>query len=505
MTTPSFRLCCTAVVSACLGIVFASPKVVRAQEVVRTAPEPEWPSSPAVPAGDANFDAAIGGAELRGHVQAFSSDLLAGRPMGSDESLVAAQYAARSFEAMGVQPGGEDGTYFQRIDLFRQNFTGPSELHLVATNGDEETLYYGEGFTFDSAAAALATEDLKCVLVTEEEEVPAEADASVALVFQTSAGKAARWLRNAGHSRGAGFGLVIVPRENSELGERSTKRSAPLRPAVSSKGGIVAKMKGPWGGRAYQGDLATVRFVPVATSEKRFDVNVIGIVPGVGTEEQPGLKDEVVLLSAHRDHIGLYRQRGEEPLPEDVIMNGADDDASGCAVVMEIAEAFAQGSPPARTLAVVLVTGEEVGMVGSGFWAKNPTLDPKSVVCALNFEMLGRPDPLTDGPGNIWLTGYERSDLGPKLREHGVQVTPDVRPKQNFFKRSDNVSFARIGIVSQTLSSFGGHGDYHKASDEWDTLDYEHMESAAAIGLASVLDLVSGAWKPKWNEGEPKL
>ena len=424
--------------------------------------------------------------------------------MGSDESLVAAQYAARAFEAMGVQPGAKDGTYFQRIDLFRQVFSGPSELHLVATNGDVETLHYGEGFTFDSAAAALETGDLTCVLVAEEEDVPAEADSSVALVFQTSAGKATRWLRAAGHNRGAGFGLVIVPRRQSELGERSTKRSGPLRPAVSSKGGIVAKMKGPWGARAYNGELATVRFVPVATSETAFDVNVIGLVPGAGTEAHPGLKDEVVMLSAHRDHIEFSPPRSGA-LPDDVIMNGADDDASGCAVVMEIAEAFTQGAPPARTLAVVLVTGEEKGFVGSGFWASEPTIAPESVVCALNFEMLGRPDPLTDGPGNIWLTGYERSDLGPKLREHGVQVTPDVRPTQNFFKRSDNVSYAKIGIVSQTLSSYGGHRDYHQASDEWDTLDYEHMEAAAAISLAAVRDLVSGAWKPEWKTGEPKF
>jgi hypothetical protein len=463
-----------------------------------------WPSSPSVPEGDATLDVAIGPAELRAHVQALSHDLLAGRPMGSDESLVAAQYAARSLEAMGVKPGAEDGTYFQRIDLFRQVFNGPSELHLVATNGDEETVYYGEGFTFDSAAAALATETLQCVLVAEEEDVPAEADPSVALVFQTSAGRATRWLRNAGHNRGAGFGMVIVPRKESEAGERATKTTARLKPATSSRGGIYAKMKGAWSTRAYAGELSTVRFVPNASVEKSIDVNVLGVVPGVGTEGNPGLRDEVVMLSAHRDHI-VYRHRGGGPLPEDVIMNGADDDASGCAVVMEIAEAFAQGEAPARTLLVALVTGEEGGMIGSGYWAGSPSVAPESVACALNFEMLGRPDPLTDGPGNIWLTGDERSDLGPMLREHGVKVTPDVRPSQNFFVRSDNVSFAKVGIVSQTLSSFGGHKDYHRASDEWDTLDYDHMEGAAALCLAAVRDLASGSWKPKWNDGEPKF
>ncbi|QDV07766.1 Aminopeptidase S [Planctomycetes bacterium Poly30] len=481
----------------------SAPEAIEVE--IRAAPADEWPTSPAIPPGDDTVDAAIAGAELRGHVKALSDDSLQGRPMGSDESLVAARYVAQKLEAMGFQPGASDGTFFQRIDLFKLNYTAPSELQVVAKNGDRAILYYGGEFTFDSFSAAMGTEDLRCVYVEDEEDLPAAADPGVALIFQTSSGKARRWLRDAGFANGAGFGMVLYPREDGKVGEKSVKAPGRLSPVASAKGGIAGRIDGPWGNRAYAGELETVRFVPNAEIERRFDVNVVGFLPGAGTEENPDLKNEVVMLTAHRDHIGLARVRPGQEVPDDIIMNGADDDASGCSVVLEVAEALASGERPARTVMVVIVTGEEVGMVGSGYWADSPTVDPASVICALNFEMLGRPDPMTEGSGNIWLTGDERSSLGPVLREHGVQVTPDVRPEQNFFKRSDNVSFARIGIVSQTLSSFGGHRDYHQASDEWDTLDYEHMEKAAAIALAAVRDLVSGAWTPSWNEGEPKL
>lgn len=471
-----------------------------------SAPEIAWPAEPATPEGDRELDAGISGAELRGHVQAFSSDALKGRPMGSPESLVAARYAADTLAAMGLEPAAADGTYFQRIDLFRQVYEAPSEIHAVTRDGKPLTLLYGRDFTFESFTAALDTDVLQCLLIEEEEDIPEAADASVALVFATSAGKATRWLRNRGFNRGAGFGLVLIPRKSSDAGEVSTKSSGRMAPASSDRGGVVARLRGESAKLAYAGEFQSVRFLSKARTETQVDVNVLGLLPGRGTEENPELKNEYVMLSAHRDHVGLVRLRPGQPEPEDMIKNGADDDASGCAVVLEVAEALARSEEaPARSLLVALVTGEEVGMVGSGFWAKSPTVAPESVVCALNFEMLGRPDPLTAGPGNIWLTGYERSDLGPGLRERGVEVTPDVRPKQNFFARSDNVSFARIGIVSQTLSSYGGHSDYHQASDEWDTLDYEHMEAAAALGLGAVQVLCRGDWKPAWKEGEPKL
>ena len=221
--------------------------------------------------------------------------------------------------------------------------------------------------------------------------------------------------------------------------------------------------------------------------------------------------EEVLILSAHRDHIGLAQPRrgapedGAEEKPVDLV-NGADDDASGCAAVMEIAEAVALSATegPRRTIVVVLVTGEEAGMIGSKYWVDHPTVDISKVVCALNFEMLGRPDDMVGGAGEIWLTGDDRSDLGPHLRDAcGIAVSADPRLEMNFFARSDNVLRPGRDRLADALQ-FRRARDYHRVTDEWDTLDYAHGEGGCAC-LEATHVLATSEWTPSWNEGEPRL
>lgn len=455
---------------------------------------------------DGTASAEITAEELAAHVKGLSSDELKGRSMGTPESLRAAELCAETFERMGLEPGAEDGTYLQRIPFGRTVFESAPELVCTMASGEEVTLFNGEDFRFQSASLVRDAGPLRCVTVAEEEQIPEKADPEVALIFGTSAGKARRWLKAAGHDRGAGFGAVVVPRRGKP-GERSVPRTSPMRPITSPVGGLNLSLVGTIGDAAREGQLASIHFKSNATHETADDANVVAVLPGTEGEARAG---EFVVLSAHRDHIGLARSRGgPEPAEgEDVVNNGADDDASGCAAVLEIAEALAmgQGDGPRRTVVVILVTGEEAGMIGSKHWVAHPTVPLDKVVCALNFEMLGRPDPMVGGAGNIWLTGDDRSDLGPHLRETGeIDVSADPRLEMNFFVRSDNVSFARAGIVSQTLSSFGGHKDYHRVTDEWDTLDYEHMETATRACLRAVELLVSSEWTPSWNEGEPRF
>ncbi len=126
-------------------------------------------------------------------------------------------------------------------------------------------------------------------------------------------------------------------------------------------------------------------------------------------------------------------------------------------------------------------------------------------MCNLNFEMLGRPDELVGGAGKLWLSGFERSSLGPAFAERGIDVVADQRLDQNFFARSDNIVFVREGIVGQTLSTYNMHKDYHQPTDDWDTLDYAHMEACAKAGFAAAGMLADGSVSPTWNEGEPRL
>jgi Zn-dependent M28 family amino/carboxypeptidase len=184
-----------------------------------------------------------------------------------------------------------------------------------------------------------------------------------------------------------------------------------------------------------------------------------------------------------------------------VIHNGADDDASGCAALLELAGALAAGPRPARTLVFLFATGEEAGLHGTDWYIEHPLVPLASTVCNLNLEMIGRPDPLAGGAGGLWLTGDERTSLGDAFRALGMAVVADPRPGERFFERSDNYAFARRGIVAQTLSSFNLHADYHGVDDELERLDLAHMEGATRAALVGARALADGTLEPTWKPG----
>ena len=214
--------------------------------------------------------------------------------------------------------------------------------------------------------------------------------------------------------------------------------------------------------------------------------NVLGKI--VGTSE----KDEVVLLSAHLDHLGV---KDGKTYP------GADDDASGTVAVMELARALAAEPKPSRTVVFALWGSEEKGMVGSRYFLKNPTLELKNIVANLEFEMIARPDPKVERD-QLWLSGWGRTDLGPQLAEHGAQLVGDPHLDQSFFTRSDNYPLAKEGIVAQTVSSYGLHKDYHQPTDTLAKVDWQHLDNAIASMIGPVTWLANSDFVPKWNEGK---
>jgi Zn-dependent M28 family amino/carboxypeptidase len=244
-------------------------------------------------------------------------------------------------------------------------------------------------------------------------------------------------------------------------------------------------------------------------------VNVVGLLPGVGTPGHPELGQQALVLSAHYDHLGVASSASEARRPKDapapagaapdLSYNGADDDASGVATVLELADAFGHGPPPARTLVFLLVTGEEIGLLGTDYYVDHPAAPLEATVANVNFEMVGRPDPLVGGAGRLWLTGYERTTLGPAWAAAGLAIAPDARPDQHFYERSDNIAFVHRHVIGQTLSSYNLHDDYHTVADEPGTLDYAHMEAAARTAYSACRMLADGRLAPEWtaSEGEP--
>jgi Zn-dependent M28 family amino/carboxypeptidase len=217
--------------------------------------------------------------------------------------------------------------------------------------------------------------------------------------------------------------------------------------------------------------------------------NAVGILRGSTSP------DEVLLLTAHLDHLGIG-----PAVNGDNDYNGADDDASGTTAVLALAHILASGPRPRRTIVFALFGSEEIGGYGNRAFLQRPPVPLTNIIANLEFEMIGRPDPAVPA-GTLWLTGFDRSNLGPELAKHGAHFVNDPHPKEQFFQRSDNYALARTGIIAHTVSSFGLHSDYHQPSDELRTIDFSHMTNAIASMVAPIRWLADSNFKPQWNPG----
>ena len=214
------------------------------------------------------------------------------------------------------------------------------------------------------------------------------------------------------------------------------------------------------------------------TIEQKALSNVIGILPG------KNLKDEYVVFSAHYDHIGI----GKPDAKGDSIYNGANDDASGTAAVIMLANYFSKLNNNERTLIFVTFTAEEIGGFGSQYFSKH--VDPDKTVAMFNIEMIG-----TDskwGKNSAYITGFDKSDFGIILQKNlegsNFKFEADPYLKENLFYRSDNATLAAFGVPAHTISTskMDNEPNYHKPSDEISTLDLSNMaEIIKAIALSS--------------------
>lgn len=249
----------------------------------------------------------------------------------------------------------------------------------------------------------------------------------------------------------------------------------------------------PAGDADADGRPGYVQAVPPGEGRAAGTWNAVGVLKG----SDPKLAGEAVLLSAHLDHLGT-----DERLQGDRIFNGADDDASGVTAVLELARALGVGAArPRRTVYFVCFGSEETGGAGAAWFLDHPPIPLERMVANLEFEMIGRPDKAVP-KGTLWLTGWERSDLGPELARQGARLVGDPHPEQNFFARSDNIALARRGVVAQTVSSFGLHPQYHRPDDDLAHLDVPHMTEAIGSMVKPVRWLANGDFQPRWNPGK---
>lgn len=435
----------------------------------------------------------------------LASDALRGRGSGTHDELVAATYIAAQLQQYGVQPAGDDGTYIQKAEFVQEHLKAPPTLTFQLT-GEGKTSQaivwtHGQEMLVRFLARTEFRGPLKRVDIDDVLGGKAEIQPGAVVLISGKHADQAREAAAALFDAGAVAVLMSAPpnvRKNWE--ERGEKLPAPPRRMAAD---THPAMLGNFGDLILLSEkaLTQLRDIPdgtqvalqseMAPNEKAYTWNAVGKIAG----RDPELRASVVLLSAHLDHLGIGT-----PVHGDEIYNGADDDASGTTAVLELARAIALGPRPRRTVVFALFGSEEAGGLGSTWFREHPPVPMKEIAANLEFEMIGRADPMY--PKDVlWLTGWERSNLGPELAAHGARLEPDKRPEQQFFMRSDNYVLAKKGVVAQTVSSYGLHTDYHQPSDDLAHIDFTHMTTAIGSMIQPVEWLLNSSFRPEWKAG----
>lgn len=265
--------------------------------------------------------------------------------------------------------------------------------------------------------------------------------------------------------------------------------------------GIFGQYRGYFGqrrSRVMQGEDGISRYFLLSTPAEEFSVVVtaehheMGLANVVGKIEG-NRPDEIVMFSAHYDHIGI-----QNVVEGDSIANGANDNASGVTAIIELARYFESRNKPERTLLFVGFTAEEMGGYGSQYFSQQ--LNPENITAMFNIEMIGKP--AMSGPNTAWITGYERSSLGELLsksaEETNFEFYPDPYPSQNLFYRSDNATLARLGVPAHSISTtpIDVDQDYHQVTDEFETINITHMTNTIKAIARAAEGIVSGEDTP---------
>ncbi|MEP6643655.1 MAG: M28 family peptidase [Acidobacteriaceae bacterium] len=464
-------------------------------------------ASQASAGGDATGSAHVGVTKvcarcIRAHEEFLASDAMQGRGSGTHDELVAATYAASQLRQYGIDPAGDDGGYVQRAPTVRAKIISPPTVTLTPADPSSSqaapaTWTYGKDFLVSYLTQTTFSGPLQKIDAADKS-TKVKAGAVVLVTGGSGEKDKLRQAALAAASGGAVAALVLSSKPTAEHFEEAGKKlpemPARLEGEMGRLGGefnVLSLSEGALHQLESTPEGATVRFDGPATKEKGFTWNAVGILRG----RDPGLRKSAVLLSAHLDHLGIGA-----PVKGDDIYNGADDDASGSTATLELARVLGKAARPRRTVIFALFGSEESGGLGSTYFREHPPVALEDIAVNLEFEMLGRADSAVRA-GTVWLTGWERSDLGPTLAAHGAKLVADPHPDQGFFARSDNYVLAKKGVVAQTVSSYGLHGDYHQPSDDIAHLDFKHMDAAIGSLLGPVQWLVNSSFTPEWKKG----
>lgn len=503
---------------------------------------------------------------LRAHVKYLASDELEGRGVGTQGEKLTTNYIATQLQAERVKPAGEGNSYFQTVPLvgsttqasaalklsgrvtttvlsFPKDFVGSATTQQPDNQFDAEAIFVGHGIS----APEFGWDDYKGVdvrgkvLIYFTNEPPSN-DSNFfngpALTYYgrwvykfeeaTRRGAAAALIIHTAPTAGYGWSVLqgSALQEHPQLrlppGSQGLKLAAWLteeagRKLMASTGKSLDELLAMANDKSFQPmplQLHIAGNIPVKLRNVQ-SRNVVGRVDG----SDPALKSQVVLFSAHWDHLGVG-----VPVNGDPIYNGAVDNATGCAEVLELARLWSTlPEKPKRSALFLFVTAEESGLLGSQYFGEHPTVPAGQIAADINYDAL----PPFGKTRDVEMTGAERTTLWPLVQRDakrlGLVIKPDAQPGQGHYYRSDHFSLARVGVPAFSISPgtdyWGKSPDYgakvfeeyntqhyHQPSDQYrDTWDFAGMEQMAQLGLTLGMDFANTPQMPTWQPGDEFL
>jgi Zn-dependent M28 family amino/carboxypeptidase len=500
---------------------------------------------------------------IRAHVKFLADDLLEGRGTGTRGGDVAAHYIATQFELDGLKPGGDDGGYLQRVDFTGVQTLPQTTATVVPARGQPLELKLGDDYVVGNQTQTDGVDiDAPIVFVGYGIEAPeyrwddfkgVDVRGKVVLVIVNEPpskdpkffnGEAltyyGRWMYKFEEAaRKGAVGALIVHRtdlasygwnvvksswSNEQVylaNDRDPKLEAAAwiqlevaRAIFADSGLKLDQMIAAAGTRKFKARELPVHFKAHIDSRVRKFVsyNVVGILPGA----DGGAPAQAVMYTAHYDHLGI-----NPALPGDKIYNGAVDNGTGCAILLELAHAYATSTAkPPHPVIFASVTAEEKGLLGSEFLGRHLPIPAGDIALDLNFDAI----PPIGVPESVNVTGAERTTFYPVVERtaqaFGYEIQPDAEPGAGHYYRSDHFSLARVGVPSfsvNTALKFAGHPPewgkaqredytakrYHQPSDEYTPdMDFSSDAAMAKFGFALGWQALAASHTVSWNPGD---
>lgn len=499
---------------------------------------------------------------IEAHMRFLSDDALEGREAGTEGYDQAAAYVAAELEALGVAPAGTDGTYFQTVPL-RRSYRVPDALSLTITNtetGEDlamepnvDHVVYGSTRDAESSVTAEAVFVGFGVVAPDlgrDDYAGLDVDGKIVVTLsgtpkgiQTEERAYYGNRKSAEASERGAIGAVSLTTPTRErvysfarlIGEgrlesarmswlgadgETFSRAPNLKASagLSMEGGrklmeaagqdfdALMEVAEAEGGAVGGFDLPfTISISQNSTLDTVESDNVIGLIEG----SDPVLKDEIIVLTAHLDHIGISKS-----FEDDKINNGALDNAAGVSTMLEVARMVLNGERPRRSILLLFVTAEEKGLLGAQYFAQNPTVEVSRLVGNVNLDM----PVLTYAFEDIVAFGSDRSTIESAVKEAAeamdMKLSPDPFPDQGLFTRSDHFRLVEIGVPSIFLATGFANGgeeawathfaqNYHRPSDDMSNdIDFQAAARFAEVNARIALKLANRDERPLWNKDD---